>query len=103
VPARASEREFREIDDCLRRVRAGETAAFEPVVRRFQRPLRAWLAMRAPPGVDADEVLSGGRAVATHTRLRLNSLTALGFKLIGMSVRRRAEIHLRVACLRVYG
>jgi len=53
MSVRGSERELPEIDDCLRRVRAGETAAFEPIVRRFQRPLRAWLAMRAPPGVDA--------------------------------------------------
>jgi len=37
-------------------VRGGNTAAFEVVVRRFERPLRAWLATHAPPGVDVDEV-----------------------------------------------
>jgi RNA polymerase sigma-70 factor (ECF subfamily) len=56
------------IDDWLRRVRQGEVAAFEPVVRRFERPLRTWLAAQAPPGVDLDEVAQ--RAfVAAFTRL----------------------------------
>ncbi len=43
-------------DDAIRRVRKGDTAAFEVVVRQFERPLRAWLAVHAPPGVDVDEV-----------------------------------------------
>ena len=68
MPAGASEREQREIDDCLCRVRAGETGAFEQVVRRFQRPLRAWLAMQAPPGVDADDVAQQALVLA-FTRL----------------------------------
>lgn len=68
MPAGEPKAELREIDDCLRRVRAGETAAFEPVVRRFQRPLRAWLAMRAPPGVDADD-LAQQSLVLAFTRL----------------------------------
>ncbi len=45
-----------EIDDAIRRVRSGNTDAFEDVVRKFQRPLRAWLAGCGPPGVDVDEV-----------------------------------------------
>ncbi|HEY1067842.1 MAG TPA: sigma factor, partial [Pirellulales bacterium] len=36
--------------------RAGDRAAFEKIVRRYQRPLRAWLAAHCPPGGDADEV-----------------------------------------------
>jgi len=45
-----------EIDDAIRRVRSGDTGAFEVVVRRFERPLRAWLAACGPPGVDVDDV-----------------------------------------------
>ena len=30
--------------------------AFEGIVRRFERPLRAWLASQAPPAVDVDEL-----------------------------------------------
>ena len=45
-----------QIDDAVRRVQGGDTAAFEEIVRRFERPLRAWLAACGPPGVDIDEV-----------------------------------------------
>jgi len=55
-------------DQAIRRVRDGETAAFEVVVRRFERPLRAWLAAQAPPGVDVDEVAQRS-FVAAFTRL----------------------------------
>lgn len=44
------------LDDAIRDVRDGDMAAFEPIVRQFQRPLRAWLAAQAPAGVDVDEV-----------------------------------------------
>ena len=44
------------LTDALRRVRAGEVRAFEVVVRQLERPLRTWLAVQAPPGVDVDEV-----------------------------------------------
>jgi len=44
------------LDDAIRRVRKGDKGAFEVVVRRFERPLRAWLAVHAPPGVDIDEL-----------------------------------------------
>lgn len=57
-----------EIEDSLRRVRLGDVAAFEPVVRRYERPLRAWLAAQAPPGVDTDEVAQR-TFVAAFTRL----------------------------------
>ena len=43
-------------DDVISRVIRGETSAFESIVRRFERPLRAWLATLAPPAVDVDEL-----------------------------------------------
>jgi RNA polymerase sigma-70 factor (ECF subfamily) len=42
--------------DLIARVARGETSAFESIVRRFERPLRAWLATQAPPAVDVDEL-----------------------------------------------
>lgn len=43
-------------NELLRRVRSGDAAAFEPVVRRYEGRLRAWLAAQAPPGIDIDEI-----------------------------------------------
>jgi RNA polymerase sigma-70 factor (ECF subfamily) len=57
------------LDDAIRSVRNGNTAAFEVVVRQFERPLRAWLAVQAPPGVDVDE-MAQRTFVAAFTRLR---------------------------------
>lgn len=56
------------VDDSLRRVRRGDVSAFEYVVQRFERPLRAWLASQALPGVDVDEVAQGA-FLAAFTRL----------------------------------
>ncbi|QEG02741.1 ECF RNA polymerase sigma-E factor [Stieleria maiorica] len=55
-------------ESALRRVRSGETAAFETVVRGYERPLRAWLAAHAPPGVDVDEIAQRS-FLAAFTRL----------------------------------
>jgi len=56
------------LDDAIRSVRNGNRAAFEPIVRQFERPLRAWLATRAPPGVDVDEVAQRS-FVTAYTRI----------------------------------
>ena len=56
------------IDDCLKRVLQGEREAFEIVVRQYERPLRAWLAVQAPPGVDVDEIAQQ-TFIAVFTRL----------------------------------
>lgn len=42
--------------DLVRRAQAGERAAFEAIVRHYQRRVRAWVAAHCPPGGDADEV-----------------------------------------------
>lgn len=57
-----------QIEDAIRRTRAGETAAFEVVVRRFETPLRTWLAGHVPPGIDVDEVAQR-TFVAAYSRL----------------------------------
>lgn len=45
-----------QLDDAIQRVLDGNSAAFEVIVRQFERPLRAWLAVHALPGIDLDEV-----------------------------------------------
>lgn len=44
------------VDDAISHIRNGESNEFEVVVRRFEMPLRAWVAMHATPGIDVDEV-----------------------------------------------
>ncbi len=54
--------------DLVRRARAGDRVAFEAIVRRYQRRVRAWAAAHCPPGVDADEVAQR-TFLAAYTRL----------------------------------
>ncbi|MCA9088944.1 MAG: sigma-70 family RNA polymerase sigma factor [Planctomycetaceae bacterium] len=57
-----------ELEAAIGRTQGGDTAAFEVVVRRFETPLRAWLAGHVPPGIDVDEVAQR-TFVAAYTRL----------------------------------
>lgn len=45
------------LDDALARVRAGDAAAYATVVRQCTPALRAWTRLRAPAGIDADEIV----------------------------------------------
>jgi RNA polymerase sigma-70 factor (ECF subfamily) len=57
-----------ELDDWILRAANGDSSAYGPIVKRSERPLRAWVASHAPPGVDVDEVAQ--RAfIAAYTRL----------------------------------
>lgn len=56
------------IDQGVKRVRNGDTDAFEVVVRSYERSLRSWLAVQAPPGVDVDEIAQRS-FVAAFSRL----------------------------------
>ncbi|MCB1064860.1 MAG: sigma-70 family RNA polymerase sigma factor [Verrucomicrobiae bacterium] len=56
------------LENKIRDARNGNPEAFEPVVRRFERPLRAWLATQAPPGVDVDDIAQRS-FIAAYDRL----------------------------------
>ena len=95
------------LDDAIRSVRNGNTAAFEVVVRQFERPLRAWLATHAPPGVDVDEVAQRS-FVAAFTRLSdyepgtnfaawLFAIARFHLKTEVSRLRRVADYHVRYA------
>ncbi|QDT65143.1 sigma-70 family RNA polymerase sigma factor [Calycomorphotria hydatis] len=57
-----------QLEAAIFRTQEGDTAAFEFVVRRFEKPLRAWLAGHVPPMVDVDEIAQR-TFVAAYTRL----------------------------------
>jgi RNA polymerase sigma-70 factor (ECF subfamily) len=95
------------LNNAIRRVRKGDTAAFEVVVRRLERPLRAWLAAQAPPGVDVDEVAQRS-FVAAFTRLSdyelgtdfaawLFTIARFHLKTEVSRLRRVADYHVRYA------
>jgi RNA polymerase sigma-70 factor (ECF subfamily) len=56
------------VEAAIRQVRAGDVQAFAAIVYRFERPLRAWLATHAPPGVDVDDIAQAS-FVAAYSRL----------------------------------
>jgi len=57
-----------QVTDALQRVLRGETAAFEVVLRLYERSLRAWLAAHVPIGIDVDEIAQRS-FVAAFSRL----------------------------------
>src|SRR5438132_12235889 len=54
--------------DLIRRALQGDLAAFEDIVRRFEGPVRGWVAAHCPPGGDCDEVAQK-TFIAAFTRL----------------------------------
>ncbi|HRQ87240.1 MAG TPA: sigma-70 family RNA polymerase sigma factor [Bacteroidia bacterium] len=53
-----------ELEHWIHNARKGNPEAFGPVVRRFERPLRVWLATLAPPGIDVDDIAQRSFIVA---------------------------------------
>ncbi len=58
----------KEIDVIVAKVKRGDLTAFEIIVRRYEGPLRAWLATHSQPGIDVDEVAQR-TFVATYSNL----------------------------------
>ena len=93
------------VDKAVKQVQEGKTAPFEVVVRRYERPLRAWLAVQAPPGVDVEEiaqrtfVVAYGRiqdyAVGTNFGAWLFTIARYQLKTETTRLRRIADYHTR--------
>jgi len=55
-----------DIEAAIQQTRDGDLQAFASVVRRFERPLRAWLATHAPPDVDVDDIAQASFSGRLH-------------------------------------
>jgi RNA polymerase sigma-70 factor (ECF subfamily) len=91
----------------IQQVCGGDVQAFAAIVRRFERPLRAWLAAHAPPGADVDEIAQKS-FVAAYARLReyatgtnfaawLFTIARYQLKTESTRLRRIADYHSRYA------
>lgn len=96
-----------QLDDWIQRSVSGDSAAYEPIVKRFERSLRAWVASHSPPGVDVDEV-SQRAFIAAYTRLQefelgtnfsawLFSIARFQLRTELTRIRRLADYHRRFA------
>lgn len=95
------------IEAAIQQVRGGDVQAFAAIVRRFERPLRAWLAAHAPPGADVDEIAqksfvaayAGLRDYAAGTNFAAWLFTIARYQLKTESkrLRRIADYHFRYA------
>ncbi|MHC4694753.1 MAG: sigma factor, partial [Planctomycetota bacterium] len=95
------------LEDAILSVREGNTAAFEIVVRQFERPLRAWLAVQGPPGIDVDEVAQrsfvtaftrlGDYETGTNFAAWLYTIARFQLKTEMTRLRRVADYHVRYA------
>lgn len=96
-----------QLDDWIQRSVGGDSTAYEPIVKRFERSLRAWVASHSPPGVDVDEV-SQRAFIAAYTRLQefelgtnfsawLFSIARFQLRTELTRIRRLADYHSRFA------
>jgi RNA polymerase sigma-70 factor, ECF subfamily len=97
----------RDLEAAIRRVREGDPAGFEAVVRAFEWPLRTWIVAHCPPGGDADDVaqrtfIEAFKKIAEYasgTDFRAWLFTIARYQLMAEStrLRRTADYHRRYA------
>ncbi len=91
----------------IRRVREGDPAGFESIVRAFEWPLRTWVLAHCPPGGDADDVAQrafieafkriGEYAAGTDFRAWLFTIARYQLMAEATRLRRTADYHRRYA------
>ncbi|HVE40150.1 MAG TPA: sigma-70 family RNA polymerase sigma factor [Planctomycetota bacterium] len=91
----------------IRRVREGDPAGFEAIVRAFEWPLRTWVLSHCPPGGDADDVAQrafieafkriGEYAAETDFRAWLFAIGRYQLMAEATRLRRTADYHRRYA------
>jgi RNA polymerase sigma-70 factor, ECF subfamily len=96
-----------ELEEQIRRIRKGDPAGFEAVVRAFEWPIRTWVVAHCPPGGDADDVaqrtfIEAFKRIAEYvsgTDFRAWLFAIAKYQLLGEAtrLRRTADYHRRYA------
>jgi RNA polymerase sigma-70 factor, ECF subfamily len=91
----------------IRRVREGDPAGFEAIVRAFEWPVRTWIVAHCPPGGDADDVAQrafivafkriGEYSAGTDFRAWLFAIARYQLMAEATRLRRTADYHRRYA------
>jgi len=91
----------------IRRVREGDPAGFEAIVRAFEWPVRTWIVAHCPPGGDADDVAQrafieafkriGEYSAGTDFRAWLFAIARYQLMAEATRLRRSADYHRRYA------
>ena len=95
------------LEAAIRRVRDGDPAGFEAVVRAFEWPVRTWIVAHCPPGGDPDDVAQrtfieafkkiAGYAAGTDFRAWLFAIARYQLMAEQTRLRRTADYHRRYA------
>ena len=99
--------DLEKLEEAIRRVRQGDPAGFEAVVRVFEWPVRTWIVTHCPPGGDADDVaqrtfIEAFKSIASYaagTDFRAWLFTIARYQLMAEQtrLRRSADYHRRYA------
>jgi len=91
----------------IRRVREGDAAGFEAIVRAYEWPIRTWIVAHCPPGGDADDVAQRAfieafkriaeYAAGTDFRAWLFAIARYQLMAEATRLRRTADYHRRYA------
>jgi len=95
------------LEAAIRRVRDGDPAGFEAVVRAFEWPVRTWIVAHCPPGGDPDDVAQrtfieafkkiAGYTAGTDFRAWLFAIARYQLMAEQTRLRRTADYHRRYA------
>jgi RNA polymerase sigma-70 factor (ECF subfamily) len=98
---------IQDLETQIRRVREGDPAGFEAIVRAFEWPVRTWIVAHCPPGGDADDVAQrafieafkriGEYAAGTDFRAWLFAIARYQLMAEATRLRRSADYHRRYA------
>ena len=98
-----------DLEQQIRRVRDGDPAGFEAVVRAYEWPIRTWVVAHCPPGGDADDVaqrafIEAFKRIAEYTpgtdfRAWLYTIARYQLMAEATRLRRTADYHRRYAPL----